>query len=182
LISVNHLEGHALMPRMVTNIGDQKPDFPFLLLLVSGGHSQLLLCKGIGDYVQLGGTLDDSLGEVFDKVARLLGNQDDLHGGPFIEHLAKLGDPTSVPFSISMQHRKNCDFSFSGFKAAAARYVEQKLKEEGSLTEILKANIAASFQHVILASVMKKTATAIDWCSSNLEQPLTGIVSDLLIT
>lgn len=89
-------------------------EFPFLALLVSGGHCQLLKCMGIGQYSIIGGTLDDSLGEAFDKTARLLGLPVGGGGGPAIEQLAIEGDPNSIPLPIPLQKRKDCDFSYAG--------------------------------------------------------------------
>ncbi len=111
LIVVNHLEGHALMARKplqqissdISTSSSSTLQFPYLLLLLSGGHSQYLICRGVGDYFLLGGTLDDSLGEAFDKVARMLGVEG---GGTGIEQLAREGNPNAFPFTIPMQHRQ----------------------------------------------------------------------------
>ncbi len=113
LVVVNHLEGHALMSRKPPNVNENthiKPEFPFLLLLLSGGHSQFLICRGVGDYFQLGGTLDDSLGEAFDKVARMLGVEG---GGAGIESLAQTGNPSTFTFPIPMQHKQYDTNSFT---------------------------------------------------------------------
>ena len=109
IIPINHLEGHALVVRM--NRTDEIK-FPFLVVLVSGGHTQILICKEVGDYLLLGGTLDDSLGEAFDKVARSLGFSFS-EGGKSIESLALKGKIV-YDFPIAMLHTKNCDLSFAG--------------------------------------------------------------------
>jgi len=93
-------------------------DFPFLALLVSGGHCQILKCLGIGRYAIVGGTLDDSLGEAFDKTARMLGLPVGGGGGPAVEALSAYGDPRSVALPIPMQRRKDCDFSYAGLKTS----------------------------------------------------------------
>eukprot|EP01113_Clastostelium_recurvatum_P043236 TRINITY_DN710_c1_g1_i1.p1 TRINITY_DN710_c1_g1~~TRINITY_DN710_c1_g1_i1.p1 ORF type:complete len:359 (-),score=46.73 TRINITY_DN710_c1_g1_i1:69-1145(-) len=135
LVAVNHLEGHALVPRLA----DSNIKFPFLTLLVSGGHTQLLVCHGIDDYVLLGSTRDDAVGEAFDKVARALGiefgdmepsqgrdnkgNTMGVSGGEALERLASQGRHSAYPFSIPMGHIHNCDFSFSGLKTAVHRKI-----------------------------------------------------------
>jgi N6-L-threonylcarbamoyladenine synthase len=111
LIAVNHLEGHALTARLTDGI-----DFPYLLLLVSGGHCQLLAVGGVGDYRRLGTTLDDAVGEAFDKTAKVIGLG--YPGGPKVERLAAEGDPTKVPLPRPMVGRPGCDFSFAGLKTA----------------------------------------------------------------
>jgi glycoprotease/Kae1 family metallohydrolase len=127
-------------------------EFPFLALLVSGGHCQILKCLGIGQYTILGGTLDDSLGEAFDKTARLLGLPVGGGGGPAIEKLALDGDPNAIALPIPLQKRKDCDFSYAGLKTAV-RLASEKLCNERGLESVEelphsdKADIAASFQH-----------------------------------
>eukprot|EP01118_Nematostelium_gracile_P019826 TRINITY_DN935_c0_g1_i1.p1 TRINITY_DN935_c0_g1~~TRINITY_DN935_c0_g1_i1.p1 ORF type:complete len:312 (-),score=73.78 TRINITY_DN935_c0_g1_i1:20-955(-) len=171
LICVNHLEGHVLMPRMFPE--NSPGDFPFMVVLVSGGHSQILVCKGIGEYLQLAGTLDDSLGEAFDKVGRLLGNKEKLHGGPFIENLALKGNPDSHKFPIPMKQRGDTfDMSFSGLKSFVAKFVENSLISKGNLDEISRANIAASFQKIAVGHVVSRTSKSVDWCSWNLPEPI----------
>jgi tRNA A37 threonylcarbamoyltransferase TsaD len=136
-VGVHHLEAHILMARLPYHEnslalpeallgtsavnGDAAKkwtvvDFPFLALLVSGGHCQLLQCNGIGQYHILGGTLDDSLGEAYDKTARLLGLPVGGGGGPAVEEIAKLGDAKAIPMTVPMHARKDCDFSFAGLK------------------------------------------------------------------
>ncbi len=118
LIAVNHLEGHALSIRLL----DQDADFPFLLLLISGGHCQLLVVEGIGRYTKLGGTIDDAVGEAFDKIAKFIGLG--YPGGPAVEQAAVRGDPARFDFPRPMRGRPCADFSFSGLKTAARQSFE----------------------------------------------------------
>lgn len=135
LVGVNHLEGHALSVRLVQPVA-----FPYLLLLVSGGHCQLLDVRGVGAYVRLGASLDDAAGEAFDKVAKLLGLG--YPGGPAVEQAALTGDPGRFALPRPMLGRAGCDFSFSGLKTA----VRHMLGATDSLTAQDKADMAASFQ------------------------------------
>lgn len=140
-IAVNHLEGHALTARLTDDV-----PFPYLLLLVSGGHCQLLAVEGVGRYRKLGGTLDDALGEAFDKTAKMLGLG--YPGGPALERLAKEGDPRRFRFSIPLQGRADSDFSFSGFKTSIRQEI-LALAEAGKMDEQAKADICASFQSTV---------------------------------
>lgn len=142
-IAVNHLEGHALTVRLTDDVA-----FPYLLLLVSGGHCQLLAVEGVGRYRKLGGTLDDALGEAFDKTAKMLGLG--YPGGPALEKLAKEGNPLRFRFSIPLQGRADSDFSFSGFKTSIRQEI-LRLAENGEMNEQAKADICASFQHTVAA-------------------------------
>ena len=134
-IAVNHLEGHALTVRLTNDV-----PFPFLLLLLSGGHCQILIVRGVGDYQQLGRTIDDALGEAFDKVAKMLGLP--YPGGPIVEKLARQGNPKRFMLPRPMKGRAGCDFSFSGLKTAVKREVDVL----GQVTEQDRADICASFQ------------------------------------
>jgi len=136
-LAVNHLEGHALMPRLTHDVC-----FPYLLLLMSGGHTQFLLAQDVGRYDLLGTTRDDALGEAFDKVARLLGLA--YPGGPLIEHLAQAGDPTAFAFATPLLGQPGCDLSFSGLKTDVARRVSTL-----SLTPQVRADVCASFQAAV---------------------------------
>lgn len=136
-IAVNHLEGHALTVRLTHEV-----PFPFLLLLVSGGHCQVLSVEGVGSYKRLGGTLDDALGEAFDKVAKMLGLG--YPGGPLVEQHALQGNPKRFRFPQPLKGREGCDFSFSGLKTAVKREVDAIGTND--LTEQDIADIAASFQ------------------------------------
>ena len=139
LIAVNHLEAHALTARL-----DAGTEFPFLLLLISGGHCQLLAVEGVGRYRLYGATIDDAVGEAFDKTAKLIGLP--YPGGPEIETLAKRGNAKAFALPRSMVGREGCDFSFSGLKTA----VRQVVLKAGRLKDSTKADIAASFQAAIL--------------------------------
>ncbi len=123
-IAVNHLEGHALTVRLVADT-----DFPYLLLLASGGHCQLLIVEGIGRYRRLGTTIDDAAGECFDKGAKLLGL--DYPGGPAIERAAAQGDATRIVLPRPMKGRPGCDFSFSGLKTALRQAVAERAAGDG---------------------------------------------------
>lgn len=161
-VGVHHLEAHILMARL------ENPNlhFPFLALLVSGGHCQILKCMGIGQYSILGGTTDDSLGEAYDKTARLLGLPVGGGGGPAVEALAKKGDPTAIPLTVPLQHRKNCDFSYSGLKTNVRRAAEDLASQRGlnsveDLDESDRANLAASFQNTAIIHVEERLGRAI---------------------
>jgi N6-L-threonylcarbamoyladenine synthase len=142
-IAVNHLEGHALTARLTDEV-----TFPYLLLLVSGGHCQLLAVEGVGRYRKLGGTLDDALGEAFDKTAKMLGLG--YPGGPAIEQMARQGDGTRFRFSIPLQGRADSNFSFSGFKTSIRQEV-LALDAAGAMNEQTKADLCASFQSTVAA-------------------------------
>ncbi len=137
-IAINHLEGHALTARLTENL-----EFPYLLLLVSGGHCQFLLARGIGDYVQLSTTIDDAIGEAFDKVARMLGLG--YPGGPIVERFAVSGDPYAFKFPMPLCELNRYDLSFSGLKTAVRLAIEKYER----ITDETRANICASFQHTI---------------------------------
>jgi N6-L-threonylcarbamoyladenine synthase len=150
-IAVNHLEGHALTPRLTHNIS-----YPYLLLLASGGHCQYVAVLGLGNYKILGQTLDDAVGEAFDKVAKMMNLG--FPGGPEIEQKALMGDEDRFAFTMPMIHHKNCDMSFSGLKTA----VMLQIKELGNLSEQDIRDIAASFQKTVSKIIYKKTKFAID--------------------
>src|SRR5438270_8072352 len=137
-VAVNHLEAHALTVRLTDEV-----DFPYLLLLVSGGHCQLLVCAGIGRYTRLGTTLDDAAGEAFDKAAKLIGLG--YPGGPAIEEAARDGDPCRFVVPRPMKGRPGCDFSFSGLKTA----VRQISMAGGGLDRRDQADMAASIELAI---------------------------------
>ena len=156
-IPVHHLEGHLLAPMLE----DTKPVFPFLALLVSGGHTQIIHVKQIGQYDIVGDTLDDAAGEAFDKTAQLLGLG--YPGGAALSKLAESGKP-KYDLPKPMLHSKDFDFSFSGLKTAVLTLV----KKQPELTDIIKANIAASFQESITVVLIYKTLKAMN--SLNLNQ------------
>src|SRR5438270_592334 len=147
LIAVNHLEGHALSPRLV----NPDLDFPYLLLLVSGGHCQLLEVGGVGNYHRLATTIDDAVGEAFDKAAKLLGL--DYPGGPAIEKLAKLGDPASVRLPRPLVGSGGPHFSFAGLESSVQRAVASG--------EHKREDIAASFQQAVVDCLIDRTALAL---------------------
>ncbi len=149
-IAVNHLEGHALTARLTDDVA-----FPFLLLLVSGGHCQLLVVEGVGKYRRLGTTVDDAAGEAFDKVAKLIGLG--YPGGPAIERAAANGDATRFAFPRPMKGKPGCDFSFSGLKTAVRLAVEAL----PPLNAQDVADIAASFQVALVESIVDRVKRAI---------------------
>ncbi len=146
-IAVNHLEGHALSPKLNTNL-----NYPYLLLLISGGHSQFLNVQGLGKYKRLGTTIDDALGEAFDKTAKLLGIE--FPGGPQIEILAKKGNPNKYDLPKPILNKGGCNLSFAGLKTAVLR-VAKNIK-----TGQEKFDLAASFQRTIEEILYKKTKIA----------------------
>lgn len=153
-IAVNHLEGHALSVRLTGEV-----PFPYLLLLISGGHCQLLLVRGVGDYKRLGTTLDDSVGETFDKGAKLLGLG--YPGGPEIERLALEGDAAHYPLPRPMKGRAGADFSFSGLKTALRRQVEL-IGATDKLAPEITADLAAGLQAAIIDCLVDRSRHAMD--------------------
>jgi N6-L-threonylcarbamoyladenine synthase len=143
-VAVNHLEAHALTARL-PGLVEGGAAFPYLLLLVSGGHCQCVAVEGVGRHVRLGGTVDDAAGEAFDKVAKLLGLG--WPGGPALERLAAGGDAGRYAFPRPMLGRTGCDFSFSGLKTAVA--LEVARHGAGALPRAVAADIAASFQRAV---------------------------------
>lgn len=153
-LGVHHLEGHLLAPML----SDQPPPFPFVALLVSGGHSQFIEVLGIGQYRLLGGTIDDATGEAFDKVAKLL----DLPypGGPHLAKLAEQGDPTRFKFTRPMVDRPGVDLSFSGLKTQAL--VQAKaLARDGKVIGQDAADLAACFEHTVAETLFVKCKRAL---------------------
>lgn len=160
-LAVNHLEGHALTARLTSDL-----EFPYLLLLISGGHCQILMAHGVGNYEKIGETIDDALGEAFDKVAQMLGLP--YPGGPSVEKLAKSGDQNRFKFSrplidgfLKKEHL--CNFSFSGLKTAVRREIEKLIGEDFShltspqkILEQDKADICASFQKVVCEIIVNR--------------------------
>ena len=148
LIAVNHLEGHALSPRLA----DPELGFPYLLLLVSGGHCQILAVEGVGQYRRLATTIDDALGEAFDKTAKILGLG--YPGGPAVERLAKQGDSASVPLPRPLKGSKEPHFSFAGLKSAVLRAHDSNKHEAH--------DIAASFQQAAIDCLIDRLDKAMD--------------------
>ncbi len=151
-VAVNHLEGHALTARLTDGV-----DFPYLLLLVSGGHCQLLVCIGVGHYRRLGTTLDDAAGEAFDKTAKLLGLG--YPGGPAIERAAAFGDFRRFSLPRPLRGRAGCDFSFSGLKTAVRQLVVNGAPMDAGAT----ADLAASIELAICDALADRAANAMDW-------------------
>lgn len=147
--AINHLEAHALTARLTHAV-----EFPYLLLLVSGGHSQLLVCAGVGKYRQLGTTLDDAAGEAFDKSAKLLGLAQP--GGPAIEAAAHGGDPRRFPLPRPLKGREGCDFSFSGLKTA----IRERVLAAGTADSQTVTDLAASIELAICDTLADRTAIA----------------------
>ena len=147
LLAVNHLEGHALSPRLA----DPALEFPYLLLLASGGHCQLLVVEGVGRYRRLGTTIDDALGEAFDKTAKVLGLG--FPGGPAVERLAATGDPRAVPLPRPLLGTAVPHFSFAGLKSAVLRAKEAGIHDD--------ADIAAAFQQAAIDCVIDRTRRAL---------------------
>lgn len=154
LIGVNHLAGHALTPRLTDGIG-----YPYLMLLVSGGHCQFLLVRGPEDFTRLGGTIDDAPGEAFDKVAKLLGLPQP--GGPAVEAEAARGDPHAIALPRPLLDRPGCDLSFSGLKTAVLRARDEAVARDGGLRAGLRADICASFQAAVAEVLAEKTRRAL---------------------
>lgn len=150
LIAVNHLEAHALTARLTDEV-----QFPYLMLLVSGGHSQFVLVRGVGDYERWGGTIDDALGEAFDKVAKLLSLGHP--GGPAVERIAREGDPERFRFPRPLLREERLDFSFSGLKTA----VRLKAEALAPLAEQDVADIAAGFQAAVTEIVATRSRQAL---------------------
>jgi N6-L-threonylcarbamoyladenine synthase len=155
VIAVHHLEGHLLSPLLA----EPRPEFPFLALLVSGGHTQLMAVRGIGDYEVLGETLDDAAGEAFDKTAKLLGL--DYPGGPMLSRLAESGDPTRFTLPRPMLNSGDLDMSFSGLKTAVLTLVRQQEAELGVIDEQTRRDICRAFQDAIVEVLVKKSLKAL---------------------
>src|SRR5246500_1307948 len=150
LIAVNHLEAHALTPRLTTALA-----FPYCLFLASGGHTQIVAVAGVGQYIRLGTTLDDAMGEAFDKVAKMLGLP--YPGGPEVERIARGGDPTRFEFPRPMLGRDDANFSLSGLKTA----VRNEASRLPKLTPQDVGDLCASFQAAVLESVADRLSVGL---------------------
>ncbi len=166
LIAVNHLEAHALSPRLTEAIA-----FPYLLLLVSGGHTQLLAVRGVGDYVRLGTTIDDAIGEAFDKTAKLLGLP--YPGGPEVEKEALKGDPERFALPRPLSGRGVPDFSLSGLKTA----VRLEAEKIAPLTARDVADLCASFQAAVVDVIVDRTRVALRLCREVAGHPNALVVA-----
>jgi len=154
LIAVNHLEGHALSPKLIKKI-----NFPYLFLLISGGHTQFLEVRGVNNYVRMGTTIDDAVGEAFDKTAKLLGIE--FPGGPKIEEFAKKGDANYFTLPKPIIHRGGCNLSFAGLKTAVLK-ISKKIKNKEE-----KYHLAASFQKTIEDILCEKSKFAMSLFKKN---------------
>ncbi len=163
LVGVNHLAGHALTPRLTDSL-----PFPYLMLLVSGGHCQFLIAKGPDTFTRLGGTIDDAPGEAFDKTAKLLGLAQP--GGPAVEQQASLGDAKRFAFPRPLVNQPGCDMSFSGLKTALLRARDAIIAEKGGITVQDRYDLCAGFQAAVADVLTEKTRRAIDLYRNLLPQ------------
>lgn len=154
LVGVNHLAGHALTPRLTDGLA-----FPYLMLLVSGGHCQFLIASGPDKFERLGGTIDDAPGEAFDKTAKSLGLGQP--GGPAVESEARLGNPARFAFPRPLLDRPGCDLSFSGLKTALLRARDALIAEKGGITVRDRRDLCASFQMAVAEVLAEKTSRAL---------------------
>ncbi len=164
LVGVNHLAGHALTPRLTDGLA-----YPYVMLLVSGGHCQFLVVEGCDQFTRLGGTIDDAPGEAFDKSARLLGLGQP--GGPAIECAARDGDPGRFRFPRPLLDRPGCDMSFSGLKTALLRARDTVIAEKGGLTRQDRADLCAGFQRAVADVLQEKTRRALTEARRQLAEP-----------
>jgi N6-L-threonylcarbamoyladenine synthase len=177
VIPVHHMEAHALVARLSASNSESSPvQFPFLCVLVSGGHNLLMIVEGVGRYIQLGTTLDDALGEAYDKVARLLGLELKPSGGAALEALALEGDPSVFTFTTPLQKHKTCDFSYAGLKTGVRMKIEAALggvdlpiptAEEDPVGRKIRADIAASFQTVAVRHLEERCRRALQWAGES---------------
>jgi N6-L-threonylcarbamoyladenine synthase len=167
-VAVNHLEGHALTARL-PGLVEGGAHFPYLLLLLSGGHCQCVAVEGLGRYRRLGSTLDDAVGEAFDKSAKLMGLP--WPGGPALEKLARTGDPKRYPLPRPMLGRPGCDFSFSGLKTAVAQFIPKLQTEQD------RADLAAAFQRVVAAVLADRAKNALGMMAGTTAMVVAGGVA-----
>ncbi|GFY94228.1 glycoprotease 1 [Actinidia rufa] len=166
IVGIHHMEAHALVARLI----ERELQFPFMVLLISGGHNLLILACDLGQYLQLGTTIDDAIGEAYDKTAKWLGLDLRRSGGPAIEELAREGDPESVKFAVPMKQHKDCNFSYAGLKTQVRLAIESKninaeipISSASSEDRSSRANIAASFQRVAVLHLEERCERAIGW-------------------
>jgi len=163
-VGVHHMEGHMLAPML----DDRKPDFPFIALLVSGGHTQLVEVQEVGHYRLLGESVDDAAGEAFDKTAKLLGLP--YPGGPELAHLAEQGDSTRFRFPRPMTDRPGLDFSFSGLKTFALNTMQRELgpeqRQDAAAAQQTRADIARAFEDAVVDTMLIKCRRAVRECNS----------------
>ena len=174
LVGVNHLAGHALTPRLTDGLA-----FPYLMLLVSGGHCQLLVVRGVDWFQRLGGTIDDAPGEAFDKTARLLGLAQP--GGPAVEAEAQAGDAARFAFPRPLLDRAGCDMSFSGLKTALLRARDDRIAAEGGLRRQDRRDLCAGFQRAVADVLAEKTRRALDICRVDALAVAGGVAANATI-
>ena len=178
LVAVNHLEGHALVPRLKSSSATDSAtnidvEFPYLLMLASGGHCQILLVHGVGKYEMIGQTLDDSAGEAFDKIAKMLGLG--YPGGPIVDNRAKLGNPKRFNFPRPLCDKPGCDFSFSGIKTAARMLLDKTSQDE--IDESFINDFCASFQQAIVDCITNRLTNALKDDRVKNAKPKTMVVA-----
>ncbi|GAU25652.1 hypothetical protein TSUD_265780 [Trifolium subterraneum] len=166
IIGIHHMEAHALVARLI----EKDLQFPFMALLISGGHNLLILARDLGQYIQLGTTIDDAIGEAYDKSAKWLGLDLSRSGGPAIEELAREGNAKSVNFSIPMRQHKDCNFSYAGLKTQVRLAIESKkidakipISSASYEDRLSRADIAASFQRIAVLHLEERCERAIEW-------------------
>ncbi|KAL5073216.1 hypothetical protein RYX36_012200 [Vicia faba] len=166
IIGIHHMEAHALVARLI----EKDLKFPFMALLISGGHNLLILARDLGQYIQLGTTIDDAIGEAYDKLAKWLGLDMSRSGGPAIEELAREGNDKSFNFSIPMKQHKDCNFSYAGLKTQVRRAIESKkidakipISSASYEDRMSRADMAASFQRIAVLHLEERCERAIQW-------------------
>lgn len=177
LVAVNHLEGHALVPRLCATLADgtnknASVEFPYLLMLASGGHCQILLVRGVGQYEMIGQTLDDSAGEAFDKVAKMLGLG--YPGGPIVDKRAQSGNPRAFDFPRPLCDKPGCDFSFSGIKTAARTFLD---RAKQPLSDEYINDFCASFQASVVDCIVNRLSNALKDERAQNTKPKTLVVA-----
>lgn len=177
LVAVNHLEGHALVPRLSATAANgtgkgASVDFPYLLMLASGGHCQILLVRGVGKYELIGQTIDDSAGEAFDKVSKMLGLG--YPGGPIIDKRAQMGNPKHFHFPRPLCDKPNCDFSFSGIKTAARIMLDKNTEQ---VNDEFINDFCASFQSAVVDCIINRLNHAMDTEIVKQVKPKTLVVA-----
>lgn len=177
LVAVNHLEGHALVPRLRASAADGSDiaagvGFPYLLMLASGGHCQILLVRGVGQYEMIGQTLDDSAGEAFDKIAKMLGLG--YPGGPIVDKRASAGNPNTFHFPRPLCDKPGCDFSFSGIKTAARTFLS---RETAPYPDEFINDFCASFQASVVDCIINRLNNALHDARVLTAMPKTLVVA-----
>lgn len=176
LVAVNHLEGHALVPRLAAAAANDgvapAVEFPYLLMLASGGHCQILLVRGVGQYELIGQTLDDSAGEAFDKVSKMLGLG--YPGGPVVDNRAKCGNPYAFKFPRPLCDKPGCDFSFSGIKTAARTFLD---RNPGPHSDEFINDFCASFQASVVDCIVNRLTNAMNDARVRAASPRTLVVA-----